>query len=371
MQILPIIDTDAALNRYCQVLSGCKAIALDTEFLRVSTFYPKPGLFQINDGENIALIDPLTINDWQAFSAILNNENIVKVLHACDEDIELLHHFLSVEVKNVFDTQVAAAFCAYDFCMGYQRLVAAMFEKDVEKGESRSDWMRRPLSQSQLHYAATDVLYLLDMHEILARKLEEKSYAAFVQEECDGVFLGLNNKDFSQAYKRVKQAWKLNAQQFSVLKNLAAWREEMMREHDLPRNKIAKNEALMALAVKSSWNKKSLQSVDGLLSASVSMFAEPLLAITSEKSEHAVEVMAKPIKAEALLSRMKETLAQLAAEHGIAESMLSKKTYNEAVFRQIKVVGLAAYQIDAVNDVVLCWRQPFYRQALTILKGES
>ena len=366
MQILPIIDTNQGLNDYCQQLALCDAIALDTEFLRVRTFFPKPGLFQVCDGERVALIDPLVITDWHAFSAILANPAIVKVLHACDEDVELLHHFLNVEVTNVFDTQVAAAFCGYDFSMGYQRLVAAMFNEDIEKGESRSDWMQRPLTENQLRYAANDVVYLLQMHSRLRQQLENAGLMALVQQECDAVFTAISSDDFSRAFKRVKQAWKLNAQQFARLKALATWREQRMRSEDIPRNKVAKNEALMLLAVKSQWHKKQLYGVDGLPAVTVDAAADELLVMLGQDYADATEVLPRPLKAEPAFVRLKDRLKTIADERGIAEQMLSKKVYNEAVFTVLKAQKWQWQDAD-VCDLVPCWRQVFYVQAVQAL----
>ena len=370
MQILPIIDTNQALNEYSAVLSTKEAIALDTEFLRVRTFFPRPGLFQVNDGENIALIDPLSIDDWAAFSAVMADANIVKVLHACDEDIELLHHFLNVEVTSVFDTQVAAAFCGYDFCMGYQRLVAAMFDEDIEKGESRSDWMQRPLTAKQVQYAANDVIYLLRMYQRLKQQLVDAGHETFVQQECDAVFSNINNADFSNAYRRVKQAWKLDAAQFSRLKALATWREETMRLQDIPRNKIAKNEALMLLAVKSQWHKNQLFKVEGLPAASVEAFADELLAIVSCDYNDATQVMPKPLKSEPWLAKLKKSLLSLAESQGIDEKMLSKKLYNESLFALYKASG-GKIDADKLAEIVPDWRHVFYSQAVNAVLTTS
>lgn len=361
MQLLPFINTNAALQDYCQHLRQCDVIALDTEFLRVRTFYPKPGLFQVNDGENIALIDPLAITQWECFSAILADPNIVKVLHACDEDIELFHHFLAVEPVNIFDTQVAAAFCGYDFCMGYQRLVAAMFNVDIEKGESRSDWMQRPLSDKQIHYAAVDVHYLIDIYRLLQDKLLVAGHVEAVKDECDRVFHGISSDDFSAAYKRIKQAWKLNAWQFSVLKDLAEWREKMMRAENVPRNKVAKNEALMTLAQRSDggrdWTKKQLLSVEGLPASTVNHCLIDLQTMLVKVRDGAKEVLPKPVKADPLLNRLKTSLSNVAAEAGIAEKMLAKKAYTEAVYYKMPANSDVG---DEVLSSVEGWRRTYY-----------
>lgn len=370
MHILPIIDTNQGLNDYSAVLATKEVIALDTEFLRVRTFFPKPGLFQVNDGENIALIDPLAIDEWAAFSSVLSNPAIVKVLHACDEDIELLHHFLGIEVTNVFDTQVAAAFCDYDFCMGYQRLVAAMFDEDIEKGESRSDWMQRPLTPNQIRYAANDVVYLLEMHRKLSKQLECAGYDMLVRQECDAVFLNISNNDFSESYRRVKQAWKLNASQFARLKALASWREEKMRSENMPRNKIAKNEALMLLSVRPQWHKSQMFKVEGLPAAIVESFSDELLTLVADEYVGATDVMSKPLKSDSLLNSFKEALLVVAEDAGIAEKMLSKKAYNELVFIACKA-NKGNVQVESVVAAVPGWRQRFYRQAVESMSLSS
>jgi len=333
--VLPItfIDNNEQFSLYCQSLIGKKAIALDTEFLRVTTFYPKPGLFQINDGEQIVLADPCAITDWQAFAAVLTHPDIVKVFHACDEDIELLIHFLKVDPINVFDTQVAAAFCGYEFCMGYQRLVKAMLDVDVEKGHSRSDWMRRPLSDDQIHYAADDVRYLLQMYEQLLQKLNEKNLSHVMVEEYQSVLEGFKDVDFDDAYLRIKEAWKLNPKQFSVLRGLASWREKKMRDKDLPRKRIAADEALFELASKSHWSLAQLFEVQGLPAATIKAEGEYLMAFIQHLWQQDSHKRAlKPIKGSDLYHRLKQLLEHQASVLGVDVKMLSQKNLNEQLY---------------------------------------
>ncbi len=365
MNNIPFINTNDALAEYCLSLQSKKVIALDTEFLRVRTFYPKPGLFQLNDGDNIVLIDPCAITQWDEFKAVLVNPEIIKVFHACDEDIELLHHFLGVETMPVFDTQVAAAFCGYDFCMGYQRLIKKMLDVDLEKSSSRSDWMQRPLTQKQLHYAVDDVRYLLTIYEQLKKDLEARNLLHIIEEEYGSVLSTIKNDNYENAYLRVKQAWKLNPQEFAVLKALATWREEMMREKDMPRNKIAKNDALMTLAGKAEWDIKQLYSIEGLPSSTVKTSGDELIALIDavSKSSTSDERMPKPIKADELMDKLRAILKEFALEMGVAEQMLGKKSFNEQLYWMLKTPGLSS-----LPEGIQGWRRDYYEKAAVILQ---
>ena len=365
MNNIPFINTNEALAEYCQRLQLKKVIALDTEFLRVRTFYPKPGLFQLNDGDDIVLIDPCTITRWAEFKSVLVNPDIVKVFHACDEDIELLHHFLGVDTYPVFDTQIAAAFCGYDFCMGYQRLIKAMLDVDLEKTSSRSDWMQRPLTEKQLHYAVDDVRYLLPVYEKIYRELESRDLLHVVEEEYAAVLKNINNNNFDNAYLRVKQAWKLNSQEFSTLKALATWREETMRKKDMPRNKVAKNEALMTLAGRKQWSHQQLFSVEGLPASTVKNAGEEIIALIDKAQElsDSGERMPKPVKADELMNKLKAILKELAMELGVAEQMLSKKAYNEQLYWVLKRAGFSS-----VPSSIAGWLRSYYEKAAAILQ---
>ncbi len=150
----PIIDQDAALAEHCSRWLKLPFVAIDTEFVRTETFFPIAGLIQIGDGEQAFLIDPLKIQDWTPLVALLESPEVVKVLHACGEDLEVFQHLCSARVAPLFDTQLAAAYLGMDFSMGYSRLVSKLLGIELDKNETRSDWLQRPLTAQQLQYAA-------------------------------------------------------------------------------------------------------------------------------------------------------------------------------------------------------------------------
>ena len=148
-------------------------IALDTEFIRTNTYYPMPGLYQVASGQDVFLLDPLNINDWQPFINFLTSTDTVKVMHACLEDLELLHHHLGVVPQNVFDTQYANAFLSDKFSLSYTALVKHLLDESLEQHQTRSNWLQRPLTDEQLHYAQEDVTFLLPMYQRLSEALQD------------------------------------------------------------------------------------------------------------------------------------------------------------------------------------------------------
>jgi ribonuclease D len=249
----PIIVTDKVqLAELCSKWSTLDALALDTEFVRTNTFFPKVGLLQLADKEHCYLIDPLSISDWSEFCDLITNPDVSIVLHSCSEDLGLLNTFLGVVPASVFDTQLAAAYLGLGFSISYQALVREIAGVDIPKEETRSDWLHRPLSDKQLQYAAADVLYLLDSHDFLTQNLEEKGFLGWFRNDCDLIIETAKARDsekyWDTYYKDISKAWHLNETGLKTLQKLCYWREQVARERDKPRNWILKNAELYDIA---------------------------------------------------------------------------------------------------------------------------
>jgi len=246
------VEDDQTFFSVCNSLSEKEFLAVDTEFMRTNTFYPRIGLLQIADEKNCYLIDPLKIADWSIFKALLTESNCEFVIHSCSEDLNLLQTFLGVVPEKIFDTQIAAAFLGLGFSMSYQALAKELLDIDVEKGETRSDWLRRPLSESQIFYAAADVRYLLQIREILQAQLEMQSMAAWFEAECAQLLknsLAAENSDnWREHYSTISNAWRLSDAGLSILQKLCYWREETARSRNNPKSWIVKDGDLFTLA---------------------------------------------------------------------------------------------------------------------------
>lgn len=355
-----LVCSNQALAELCQAMAASPAVALDTEFIRVGTFYPQPALIQLADLQQIALVDPLVIDDWQPLIDLLLDASRVKVLHACDEDIELLHHFLGIWPVNVFDTQAAAALCGHDYSMSYQRLVKALLDVDIDKGHSRSDWLQRPLSEAQLLYAADDVRYLLALYRMLHGELQGLGRLGWLDEEYRRLLANLQDDQFADAFLRFRDSWRLDAQQLARLKVLASWREQAMRDKNLPRKRIATDEALMTLAQRSGWTLHKLFHVDGLPPATVKKQGEMIVALLAEVDsrndyQHTVSRLSA---SDTLVKAIRRQLAGLAGQAQLAEQMLARKPFSQALHEQLAQGG------NSLPDCISGWRRPFYQQVL-------
>lgn len=243
------ISDEQALIDICQYFSKQKVLAVDTEFVRTRTFYPKLGLIQVSDGEQVVLIDPLTIDDLTPFWDLINNPDITKVLHACSEDIEIFIQQGKCNPKGVIDSQIVMSFLGHGLSLGYANMVEHYLGLSLDKSDSRTDWTKRPLSESQMEYAKADVIHLVQLFPRLMADLEKTQWQHAVMEETQ---LLINKKmqtvDIETLYTQVKMAWKLQPAQLNNLKFLAKWRFEQATSRDLPLSFVAKDATLTACA---------------------------------------------------------------------------------------------------------------------------
>ena len=170
------ITTNTALEDVCKAASEVSQIALDTEFVRIRTYYPHLGLIQMYDGKQISLIDPLTITEWTPFVELLTNPTVLKYLHAGSEDLEVFSHQFGCVPTPMIDTQVVAAFLGYPISCGFATLVEKYEHIALDKSESRTDWLARPLTEKQCQYASGDVFYLLPLAKKLIAQAQEAGY---------------------------------------------------------------------------------------------------------------------------------------------------------------------------------------------------
>lgn len=224
-------------------------IGLDTEFVRERTYWPQLALVQIATGEEIALVDPLAPGTCEALAPLLADPRITKVMHSAGEDLIALRRACHALPAPLFDTQVAAGLCGVGAGMGYQRLVQTLLGHEVDKGETRSDWLRRPLSPSQLKYAADDVDHLHAVHALLSARLAELGRTAWLEEDCARMLDGAARDDGERwPHLSMRAAQFLDAPGQVRLLRLLRWRDAYARDHDRPRTWILDNELAQALA---------------------------------------------------------------------------------------------------------------------------
>ncbi|WP_025127954.1 ribonuclease D [Pseudomonas sp. PH1b] len=359
-----IRDNDS-LGQLCAEWQQLPFVALDTEFMRVDTFYPIAALLQIGDGQRAYLIDPLTIDDWQPLAALLENPAVVKVVHACSEDLEVLLRLTGSLPAPLFDTQLAAAYLNLGFSMGYSRLVQEVLGIDLPKGETRSDWLQRPLSETQVSYAAEDAVHLAQVFTELRPKLSEDKYRWVLEDGAELVANLRREVDPYELYREAKLAWKLSRAQLVVLRELCAWREREARARNLPRNRIVREHALWPLAKTQPDNLSALAKIEDMHPRTVRQDGEFLLDLIKRAASVGPDQWPPavpeplPIEASALLKRLKAVGQAEAERLQIApEVMLRKKTL-ESLLKSGYPNG--PYQLP---DSLRGWRRELMGQAL-------
>lgn len=363
----PVWVTETAeLERLCERWSQQGAVAVDTEFMRTSTFFPIAALFQVGDGQGCYLLDPLAIEDFSAFSALMSNPRVTKVLHSCSEDLEVFQAFLGMTPSPVFDTQIAAAVAGKGFSLGYAPLVEVMLNIVVPKSETRSDWLQRPLSLPQLQYAALDVAYLLVTYGLLLKELKQDNRLAWVEADCaDMIAQAEQGTAYDQQYLKIKSAWKLNRPQLATLQALAAWREEEARLRDIPRNRLIKEGALWDMARYQPTELKQIAGLEGMTARTLKADGETLLALIAEQ-RHKPESecpprLPKPLPPEQgeLLKALKQYTRDTAARLNTAAEILVRKKDYEDLIRSGMDTG--SY---CLNERLSGWRREVVGQGL-------
>jgi ribonuclease D len=366
------IRDDASLALYCREWLELPFVALDTEFMRVDTFYPLAGLVQIGDGERAFLIDPLLINDWQPLAAVLRSPTVMKVLHACSEDLEVLLRLTGSLPAPLFDTQLAAAYLNMGFSMGYSRLVLAVLGIDLPKGETRSDWLQRPLSDTQVTYAAEDALHLAEVYRLLAPKLSPEKTAGVLEDGAELVSNMHRQVLPEDAYREAKLAWKLAPAELAVLRELCAWREREARARNKPRSHILRDHTLWPLARTQPDNLTSLSRIEEMHPRTVRHDGETLLQLikqaaalpASEWPQALPEPL--PMEASALLKKLRAYGQREAERLDMAQELMLRKKTLDALLKTGFPNG--PYQLP---DSLRGWRRELMGQALLSLLAKE
>ena len=244
-----IVTDNEALKTFCAELEQGPYVALDTEFIRDQTYWPKLCLIQAaGPGTDGGIIDPLANDlDLAPFFHLLKSK-VIKVFHASRQDIEIFHHMAGVIPDPLFDTQLAAMVCGFGEAASYETLVRKIARAEIDKSARFTDWSRRPLSKRQLEYALADVTHLCTVYETLAKELEKTGRASWLEED-EAVL-----KDPATYRLEPAEAWRRlklrsgNKRFVALVASLAAWREREAQARDVPRNRIVKDEALLEIA---------------------------------------------------------------------------------------------------------------------------
>jgi ribonuclease D len=244
-----LITSTQELAATCARLARHPYVAVDTEFMREATFWPKLCLIQLAGPEDESIVDPLAPGlDLKPFYELMGNDRITKVFHAARQDIEIVVIQAGLVPAPIFDTQVAAMVCGFGESISYVNIVKQLTDADIDKSSRFTDWSRRPLSEKQLQYALGDVTYLRTVYTKLQAELEATGRTGWLAEE---MFTLTDRESYEtrpeDAWKRLKMRAR-NKKSLAVLMELAAWRDSLAQHQNVPRGRILRDEALYDIA---------------------------------------------------------------------------------------------------------------------------
>jgi ribonuclease D len=280
------IDTPSALAEHASRWAQASWLALDTEFVRVDTYYPKLCLVQVGDEHTSACVDVLALPDLSPLLRVINESRSVSVLHAASQDLEILVQLNGQVPAPLFDTQVAATLLGIGDQIGYAGLVEKRLGLPVDKSLARTDWSRRPLKDNEIAYAADDVRHLAQMYPSLRAELQERGRLAWLEEDC----MRMNDPEQyrthpEDAWRRLKGLQRLAPAEQTIAARLAAWREGEAQRRDRPRKWILEDDPIYQLAQRAPQSMQQLEDLKLLPPRTLERRGKALLEVIAQARE--------------------------------------------------------------------------------------
>jgi ribonuclease D len=327
-----LIQTEAGLSEVIDAIASSQVVGLDTEFVRVSTFHPRPGLIQVAAGNAAFLIDPIADLDLEPLGNVLSHHT-VSVLHAAQEDYEVLYRLTGRIVAPVFDTQIAHALLAPEMSLSLSALCEAKLGLEISKDETRSDWTQRPLTEAQCRYAREDVKVLEPLYELLYAELASQGRLEWMAEEMHRVQTRnqriLDSGDIETQVHRFGNAWRLSPEGMSRLVHLVEWREATARRVDKPRKHVLGDQSVFQLAASGRVEREhQLVQAFGLTHQQAERFGCEIRNVLDEASQDTAMDPPPPPLSKKLKDRLKErqqACEDIAHTLGIAPEFLVRK----------------------------------------------
>lgn len=369
--MIPITAT-AELATFCQALKGRPFVAVDTEFMRETTYWPKLCLIQAAAPGVEAVIDPLADGlDLAPFLEVMRDERIEKVFHAARQDVEIFNNLGAIP-RPLFDTQIAGMAAGFGEQIAYDALVRHMLKIELDKSSRFTDWARRPLSEAQLTYALADVTHLATLYPMLRDRLTQAGRMAWVTEEMAAMTEpALYDTDPENAWKRLKPR-RHTAKYLAVFRAVAAWRERVAQNRDQPRGRVLKDEAIDELASQAPIEVEGLDRLRSVPKGfSGSKFGPDLIAairVALQDPEAYAPVVARPALVQghapatgAVVELLKVLLKARAEDAGVASKLIATVADLE------KIAADDAADTPALQG----WRrEAFGEDALRLKRGE-
>jgi ribonuclease D len=363
------INTPEQLATLCEQIKIEPWLALDTEFLREKTYYPKFCLLQIATPKWVACVDPIALPSLDILFEVLYCPSIVKVFHSCRQDLEIFFQLTGKLPEPLFDTQIAAPLLGFQENPGYAMLVSSLLNVNLNKAHTRADWSKRPLIEAEIQYAADDVIYLCKIYQMMLQKLAELGRTDWLDRD----FAELTNPDLyqvkpEQAWLKIKGKNKLTGKQLSIVQALAEWREKTAQSEDRPKSWLLRDELLFDMAKLQPETIGELAMVRGINERSVNRYGAELCQLITEaknRSPIALNEKGRPAKKtqqqEAILDIL-TALVRIRAE---------ENSLNPMILATRKDLEVLLFDDDNECPLLHGWRFKMAgRELIGLLKGQ-
>ncbi|MDV8151148.1 HRDC domain-containing protein [Acinetobacter pittii] len=364
------IQQQTELVDVLQKMDQCSIYGLDTEFIKVDTLWPKLGVCQVNVNGDVYLLDGVSLDLSQFWKKIfLAQQNI---FHACGEDIDLIYHYADQEdLLSVFDTQVGLSFLGHGLQVSYQGALKLCLDIDIEKDQTRSDWLARPLSPQQLCYAANDVLYLMKLAHHIQEQLKQKGLYNYVLEDCSSLTKEIISETPNELLYTDVGNYRHSRRQLMQLQNLSEWREYIVKATNQPRSFILRNSTMIDMVEKNPRNSFQLSQVKDIRPNVVREYGKTILELLKDLPVESKwpSKIAKPFKitSKETLNKMDMVLAHAINETSIPKEVLLRKKWLNAIHQHVLCQG----DEQDLPDYLLGWRYELLTQPLIQLFQEE
>jgi ribonuclease D len=366
-----IISDTVALREACELLAKSDYVAVDTEFLRETTFWPQLCLIQIAGPDLEAIVDPLVAGlDLKPFFELMADTSVTKVFHAARQDIEIIFKLGGLIPHPIFDTQVAAMVCGFGDSASYDTLVQKIKNVQLDKSSRFTDWSHRPLSEKQLDYAIADVTHLRDVYLHLKTELERENRTEWLTEEM-AVLESRETYDLhpDDAWMRLKMRIRKPIE-LAILQQLAAWREREARNRDVPRGRVIKDDAIFEIAQQQPKDADALSRLRTIPrgfersqnGAAILSAVNAALAIPKADLPKVPRPANLPEGTGAAVEMLKVLLKLIAEKHGVAAKIIATSD---------DLDGLASRGEESESATLHGWRREIFGEpALKLIRGE-
>jgi len=359
-----MIETAPQLQKAVNEWLECEVLGIDTEFVRERTWRADLGLVQLSDGKKVWLVDPLKTGPLHPLSSLLEDQTTVKILHAPSEDLDVLLYTTGGVPEPLFDTQIACAMLGESLQMGYHTTVEWLLDIIVDKGETRSNWCKRPLRPAQLHYAALDVCLLPMMHRLLLGRLQDLGREGWLAEDCSRLLNKAQTPaDPEQSWKRIRGSTRLDGVALAILQSLATWRDKQAERRNLARGFVIKDTALLTIANQQPDSLDALSELDIWHPRAIQRHGHKLIASIDQilqEGRTAEQPDMLKVEHRKLMSDMRQVVQERATELSVEPALLASKRELEALI--LSPPG------EPLPERFLGWRKEVITNELMVLK---